>query len=78
MARRVEIQADQFARFVEQRFEAQGRRGAAAEAFGRGPEYTENFSRTVRLGRNGTLDLQNVAAISRSPVAAATTSGSKR
>ena len=58
MARRVEIQADQFARFVEQRFEQQGRRGGG---FGRGPEYTENFSRTVRIGRTGALDLQNVA-----------------
>ncbi len=27
----------------------------------RGPEVTEAFSRTVRLGQNGTLDLQNVA-----------------
>ena len=58
MARRVEIQADQFARLVERRFEQQGRRGGGA---GRGPEYTENFSRTVRIGRTGALDLQNVA-----------------
>jgi DUF4097 and DUF4098 domain-containing protein YvlB len=58
MARRVEIQADQFARLFEQRFEQQGRRGGG---FGRGPEYTENFSRTVRIGRTGALDLQNVA-----------------
>jgi DUF4097 and DUF4098 domain-containing protein YvlB len=56
-ARRVEIQADQWARYLEQRVEAQGRRGG----FGRGPEYTENFSRTVKIGRNGGLDLQNVA-----------------
>jgi DUF4097 and DUF4098 domain-containing protein YvlB len=27
----------------------------------RGPEFTEQFSRTVRLGRNGTFDLANVA-----------------
>ena len=58
VARRVEIQADQFARFVEQQFEQQGRRGGGP---GRGPEYTENFSRTVRIGRTGALDLQNVA-----------------
>jgi len=57
-ARRVEIQADQFERFVEQQFERQGRRGGGS---GRGPEYTENFSRTVRIGRTGALDLQNVA-----------------
>jgi DUF4097 and DUF4098 domain-containing protein YvlB len=57
-ARRVELQADRFERLIEQRVEAQGRRGGG---FGRGPEYTENFSRTVRLGRNGALDLQNVA-----------------
>lgn len=56
-ARKIEIQADQFARLIERRLEAQGRRGG----FGRGPEYTENFSRTVKLGRNGTFDLQNVA-----------------
>ena len=56
-ARRIEVQADQFTRMLEQRLEAQGRRGG----FGRGPEYTETFSRTVRLGRNGTFDLQNVA-----------------
>jgi DUF4097 and DUF4098 domain-containing protein YvlB len=58
-ARRAEQQADHFARLLEQRFEAQGRRGGGG--FGRGPEYTENFSRTVRVGRNGSLDLQNVA-----------------
>ncbi len=58
-ARKAEIQADQWARFLEQRFEAQGRRGGGG--FGRGPEYTENFSRTVKLGRNGTFDLQNIA-----------------
>ena len=58
MARRVEIQADQFARLVEQRFEQQGRRGGGS---GRGAEYTETFSRTVRIGRTGALDLQNVA-----------------
>jgi DUF4097 and DUF4098 domain-containing protein YvlB len=58
MGRRFEIQADQFARLVEQRFEQQGRRGGGS---GRGPEYTENFSRTVRIGRTGALDLQNVA-----------------
>ncbi len=58
VARRVEMQADQFERFVEQHFEQQGRRGGG---FGRGPEYTENFSRTVRIGRTGALDLQNVA-----------------
>jgi DUF4097 and DUF4098 domain-containing protein YvlB len=61
-ARQAEIQADQWARYLEQRFEAQGRRGGGGGGgFGRGPEYTENFSRTVRLGRNGTFDLQNVA-----------------
>jgi DUF4097 and DUF4098 domain-containing protein YvlB len=27
----------------------------------RGPEFTDTFSRTVRIGRNGTLDLSNVA-----------------
>jgi DUF4097 and DUF4098 domain-containing protein YvlB len=58
IARRMEIQADRFAQLVDRRFEAQGRRGGG---FGRGPEHTENFSRTVRLGRNGALDLQNVA-----------------
>jgi DUF4097 and DUF4098 domain-containing protein YvlB len=69
IARRVERQAEQFARQVErhadsigryfdQRFEAQGR---GRRGFDRGPEYTESFSRTVRLGRTGTFDLQNVS-----------------
>jgi DUF4097 and DUF4098 domain-containing protein YvlB len=57
IARHVERQADQFARLVEQRFEAQRGRGR----FAGGPEITEAFSRTVRLGRNGTFDLQNVS-----------------
>ncbi|HEU4693255.1 MAG TPA: DUF4097 family beta strand repeat-containing protein [Vicinamibacterales bacterium] len=55
-ARQIERNADKFARYFDQRFDAQGRRG-----FGRGPEYTESFSRTVRLGRNGTFELQNVS-----------------
>ena len=57
ITRHVERQADQFGRFLEQRFEAQRGRGRLA----RGPEFTEAFSRTVRLGRNGTFDLQNVS-----------------
>lgn len=57
IARHVERQADRMARVFEQRFEAQQGRGR----FGRGPEYTEAFSRTVRLGRSGTFDLQNVS-----------------
>ncbi len=60
ITRQVERQADQFARFIEQQFEAQGGRGRG-RGFGRGPEYTEAFSRTVRIGRTGTLDLQNVS-----------------
>ena len=60
-ARQIEARADQWERYVEKRFEAQGRRGGGGGGFGRGPEYTENFSRTVKLGRNGTFDLQNVA-----------------
>jgi Putative adhesin len=56
----VERQAEQLARFIEQRIEAQqARRGA--RGLGRGPEFTEPFSRTVRIGRNGTFDLQNVS-----------------
>jgi DUF4097 and DUF4098 domain-containing protein YvlB len=45
---------------MELRFEAQGGRGRG-RGFARGPEYTETFSRTVRLGRTGTFDLQNVS-----------------
>ena len=60
IARNVERQADQVARYMERRFDAQGGRGRG-RGFGRGPEYTEAFSRTVRLGRNGTFDLQNVS-----------------
>jgi DUF4097 and DUF4098 domain-containing protein YvlB len=55
-ARQIERNADKFARYFDQKVDAQGRRG-----FGRGPEHTESFSRTVRLGRNGTFDLQNVS-----------------
>lgn len=58
-ARQIEARADQWEKYVEKRFEAQGRGGRGRGD--RGPEYTENFSRTVRLGRNGSFDLQNVA-----------------
>jgi DUF4097 and DUF4098 domain-containing protein YvlB len=57
-AREVERHADKIARYFEQTFEAQGR---GRRGFARGPEYTESFSRTVRLGRTGTFDLQNVS-----------------
>lgn len=57
-ARQVERHADTIARYFDQRFEAQGR---GRRGFDRGPEYTESFSRTVRLGRTGTFDLQNVS-----------------
>src|SRR5262245_32451811 len=60
IARHVERQADQVARYMEARFEAQRGQGRG-RGFARGPEYTEAFSRTVRLGRNGTFDLQNVS-----------------
>jgi DUF4097 and DUF4098 domain-containing protein YvlB len=56
IAESVERQAEQIARFVEQRVEAQGRRGGRG-----GTEYTESFSRTVRLGRTGMFSLQNVS-----------------
>jgi DUF4097 and DUF4098 domain-containing protein YvlB len=56
IAENVERHAEQFARFVEQRVEAQGRRGGRG-----GTEYTESFSRTVRLGRTGAFNLQNVS-----------------
>jgi DUF4097 and DUF4098 domain-containing protein YvlB len=58
IARNVERQAEYFARYIERRFEAQRGRG---RGFGRGPEHTEQFSRTARLGRAGTFDLQNVS-----------------
>jgi DUF4097 and DUF4098 domain-containing protein YvlB len=60
IARNVERQAEQFARMVERRLEAQRGRGQG-RGFARGPEHTEQFSRTVRLGRSGTFDLQNVS-----------------
>jgi hypothetical protein len=44
------------------RLDDQGRRGGRAGDRGpQGPEVTENFSRTARLDRNGTFDLQNIA-----------------
>lgn len=58
IAETVEQQADQIARFIEQRLEAQQ---ARRQARGRGPEFTEQVSKTVRLGRTGTFDLQNVS-----------------
>ena len=57
IAKNVERQAEHWARLIERRFEAQRGRGR----FGRGPEFTEPFSRTVQLGRTGTFDLQNVS-----------------
>jgi DUF4097 and DUF4098 domain-containing protein YvlB len=56
IAESVEQHAEQIARYVEQRVEAQGRRGGRG-----GTEYTESFTRTVRLGRTGAFSLQNVS-----------------
>ena len=59
LAASVEEHADRLAQFIEQRVAAQ-----QAERQGRGPrgpEFTEPFSKTVRLDRNGTFDLQNVS-----------------
>jgi DUF4097 and DUF4098 domain-containing protein YvlB len=59
IARNVERQAEQFSRIIERQIEArQARRPGRG---GRGPELTEPFTRTVRLGRTGTVDLQNVS-----------------
>jgi len=55
----VERQAGQIARAIEQQLEAQERR--QPRGVGRGREFTEPFSKTVRLGRNGTFDLQNIS-----------------
>jgi DUF4097 and DUF4098 domain-containing protein YvlB len=44
----------------QERERAAAERRARDEAR-RGPEHTETFSRTVRIGRNGTFDLSNVA-----------------
>lgn len=55
-------EAAQRARDAQQRLreqEAQLRRARREEA--RGPEFTETFSRTVRIGRNGTFDLSSIA-----------------
>jgi hypothetical protein len=52
-------QAGEAARRAAQRArEAERQRRSEAR---RGPEYTDKISRTVRLGRNGTFDLQNVS-----------------
>jgi DUF4097 and DUF4098 domain-containing protein YvlB len=52
-------QAGEAARRAAQRArEAERQRRSEAR---RGPEYTDKVSRTVRLGRNGTFDLQNVS-----------------
>lgn len=58
MAERIERQADSIAKAIEAQIELrQSRRGRGPG----GPEVTEAFNRTVRLGRNGTFDLQNVS-----------------
>jgi DUF4097 and DUF4098 domain-containing protein YvlB len=52
-------QAGEAARRAAQRArEAERRRRQDAR---RGPEYTDHISRTLRLGRNGTFDLQNIS-----------------
>ena len=45
----------------EQEAELRRSRSRAAVEAERGPEVTETFSRTLRLGRDGTLDLSNIA-----------------
>ena len=55
-------QSDQQRQAVErQQRQAEARRAAQARALANWREATETFSRTLRLGRNGTFDLQNVA-----------------
>lgn len=49
---------EQEAELRRARARANAGRGRDAD---RGPEFTENFSRTVRIGNNGTLDLSNLA-----------------
>jgi hypothetical protein len=51
--------ADAFARTIEQSVEARAQRQGRGQP--RGPEFTESFTRTVRLGRNGSFELENVA-----------------
>jgi DUF4097 and DUF4098 domain-containing protein YvlB len=60
---RVARQAEAIARAVEAQLARLEQRGQerAGQRGARGPEVTEPFSRTARLGDNGTLDLQNVA-----------------
>ena len=40
---------------------SQGNAGSQGNTDRRGPEFTESFSRTIRLGPNGTFDLSNIA-----------------
>ena len=62
---RARVQTDQArerarAAAAQERERAAAQRRARADAR-RGPEQTETFSRTVRIGRNGTFDLSNVS-----------------
>src|SRR4030095_16969659 len=70
VARELEIAAKEIAIETAQssgnagRAQAQAQRDAERrrrDEARRGPEVTENFSRTVRLGRDGTFSLDNVA-----------------
>lgn len=60
LERRIEQQAREFVRAFGLDEGQRGLRGRADDPR-RGPEVTEPFSRTVRLARNGTFELSNVA-----------------
>lgn len=63
LARSIEVRAAEIAAAAEQAVNDAQRDDARASArrAGRGQEFTEPFTRTVRLGSSGTLDLQNAA-----------------
>ena len=55
------LAADALGELVDDRADRDRQRGPGRARDDRGPEFTEMFTKTVRLGRNGRLELENVS-----------------
>jgi DUF4097 and DUF4098 domain-containing protein YvlB len=60
LEKQIERHAEAFARLMEEQFSGRGQREQVRDRR-TGREVTETFSRTVRLGQNGTVEIENVA-----------------